>query len=240
MSYRIAHVRFTKSGRTYPVNCHRRDLRKGDIVVVEMGKEEALKVAEFDNVEFLNWNCANSILGKRSEFQPSADGHHIIVREVPKGDTIETLGHLFEALKGGGWIPFRPTSSVWKVAFAKSLPGSSGLIAFRKNGIDFQAFDGSEIPGIAGRQVTISIGGGKLFVRNWYYHSGVDLFDLTAAFASELECDDPDLEPYFHGTGQKPPKAPKSEMQRDELAEIRYALNGGSGEPAYLCDDVWI
>ena len=74
MSYRIAHVRFTKSGRTYPVNCHRRDLRKGDIVVVEMAREETVKVAELDSVEFLNWNCANSILGKRSEFQRSTDG----------------------------------------------------------------------------------------------------------------------------------------------------------------------
>lgn len=73
MSYRIAHVRFTKSGRTYPVNCHRRDLRKGDIVVVEMAREETVKVAELDSVEFLNWNCANSILGKRSEFQRSAN-----------------------------------------------------------------------------------------------------------------------------------------------------------------------
>ena len=240
MSYRIAHVRFTKSGRTYPVNCHRRDLRKGDIVVVVMGDEEALKVAEFDNIEFLNWNCANSILGKRSEFQRSADGDYTIVREVPKGDTIETLGDLFDALKGGGWLPFRPTSSVWKVAFAKSLPGASGVIAFRKNGIDFQAFDGAEIPGIAGRQMSISVGEGRYFVRNWYYHTGGDLFDLTAGFAIELERDDPDLEPYFRGSGQKPPKLPKYDVQRDELAEIRYALNGGSGEPAYLCDDVWI
>jgi hypothetical protein len=36
MSYRVAHVRFTKTGRTYAVNCHRRDLSSGDIVVVEM------------------------------------------------------------------------------------------------------------------------------------------------------------------------------------------------------------
>lgn len=240
MSYRIAHVRFTKSGRTYPVNCHRRDLRKGDIVVVEMAREETVKVAELDSVEFLNWNCANSILGKRSEIQRTADGRQVIDRDVPKGDSLETLGDLFDALKGMGWLPFRPTSSVWKVVFIKSLPRFSGVIAFRKNGIDFQAFDGPEIPGIAGRQIKISVGEGRCFVRNWYYHSGVDLFDFTAAFASELECDGPDLEPYFHGTGQKPPKPPKPEVERDELAELRNALNGGTGEPVYLCDDVWI
>ena len=164
----------------------------------------------------------------------------MISRNVPKGDILETLGDLFDALKGMGWLPFKPTSIVWKVVFVKSMTRFSGLIAFRKNGIDFQAFDGPEIPGILGRQITVSVSEGRCFVRNWYYHSGVDLFDFTAAFASDLECDDPDLEPYFHGTGQKPPKPPKPEVERDELAELRNALNGGTGEPFYLCDDVWI
>ena len=62
MSYRIAHIRFTKSDRTYPVNCYRRDLRKGDIIVIEMAKKQALKVAQFDRLEFLNWKYSNTIL----------------------------------------------------------------------------------------------------------------------------------------------------------------------------------
>ncbi|MGW8142414.1 hypothetical protein [Sphingomonas zeae] len=240
MSYRIAHVRFTKYGRTYPVNCYRRDLKTGDVVVVGMAQEGIIKVAELDSVEFLNWNCANSILGKRSEFQRGADGCQEIVRGVPKGDTLETFVDLFDKLKGMGWLPFKPTSKVWKVVFSKSLPSISGIIAFRKNGIDFQSFDGPVIPGISGRHITISIVGGVLFSRNWYYKSGIDLFDFTVSFANALERREPNLVPYYKGIGQKPPKPFNFEVERDELADLRNALNGGTGEPVYLCDDVWI
>jgi hypothetical protein len=219
MSYRIAFVRFTKSGQTYPVNCHRKDLEKGDIVVVEMSQEQNHKLAQLDRIEFLNWNCANTILCKRSEYQRGADGRHVVVRVRPKGDAVETLGELGGALQCMGWDRFRPTSSVWRTAFARSRPKLSGVIAFRKNGIDFQVFDGSEIPAIVGQKMAISVGDGRCFVRNWYYDSGTDLYDLTLSFAKEIERDQPILEPYLHGIGQKPPR-PKHVEGLDDSAAL--------------------
>lgn len=239
MTYRVAHVRFSKSGQAYPVNCHRKDILKGDIVVIEMVKKQALKVAEVDRIEFLNWKCSNNLICKRSEFHKK-NGRVIVKRDPPKGDSIETFSDLFGALKSLRWTRLIPESKLWNAAFAKSSPHLSGLVLFRKNGIDFQIFDSPEIPGASGGKVSVSVTAGRCFTRNWYYHSGIDLFDFTLSFAKELDRDFANIEPYLTGIGQKPPKPPKPEMKRSEVAELRDALNGGTGEPVYLCDGVWL
>ena len=236
MSYRIAHVRFTKSGRTYPVNCHRRDLRKGELVVVELPKERVIKIAEFDSLEFLNWNCANTVLCRQSEFQGHADGTYSINRHEPKGEALETIGDLTDTLRCLGWKIYKPTSTVWRIAFAKAFAEISGLIAVRKNGIDFQAFDLSHVPGISGQEITISVSR-KPFVRNWFYASETDLFDLSRDFARELQSQHPSIEPFFVGVGTC---HPRPSYEPDDLREIRNAINGGICGSAYLSDDVWI
>ena len=43
-------MRFPNSRRTYPASCHRRDLRKGDLVVISTPDQvKQLKVAKFDH-----------------------------------------------------------------------------------------------------------------------------------------------------------------------------------------------
>lgn len=236
MSYRVAHVRFTKSGRTYPVNCHRRDLNPGDIVVVEMAAEQTLKVAQFDSLEHLNWRCSNTIICRRSELQRNDRGENVVVRHSPKGDVLETLSDLGGALINAGWRSFAPTSRAFQRIFAKAFDTIGAAIIFRRNGIDYQLFDSPELPGIVGQQMSYAPSNGRL-VRNWYYHSEQDLFDRTLAFAQALERPPLNVEPFFHGLGSKPPKPPR---EVDELGEIRDAITGGGGGLAYLCDDVWI
>lgn len=240
MSYRIAWVRFTKSGRTYPVNCHRRDLQKGDIVVVDMLRKNVRQVAEVDKIEFLNWNCINTILCKRAELVRGADGEYAVARVRSPHDIPETPGELIAALKAIGWREFRSTSNVWQRVLAKSHPTWSGLVAFRTNGIDFQIFENEPVGEINGSFITIRMTEGHPFIRNWYFNSQVDLFEHTLDFSRELQASAPRMETFLDSIGQKPPPPPKASPERDDLAEIRDAITGGMGGPAYLSDGVWI
>lgn len=238
MSYRIAWVRFTKYGQTYPVCCHRRDLQAGDIVVVEMARDKVRQVAEVGSIEFLDWDCVNTILCKRSEWKRCADGEYRAHRVRPAGYAPETLGELLAALKAIGWREFNSTSRVWRRVLAKAHPEISGTIAIRARGIDFHAVAGNLIPGVRGRTISISLGGECRFVRNWYYHSEFDLFEHTVGFARELGSLFPVIDPFMRGIGTKQPPL-SVELARDDLSEIRGAINGGMG-PAYLSDGVWI
>lgn len=236
MSYRIAYVRFTKAGSLYPVSCHRADLVRDDVVVVQMAKGGCLKLAAVDRVEFLNWNCTNTILCLRSEYVKSDNGTFQILPDPNRDRGMETLGHLGRFLVGSGWRSFKPTSKAWKRIFAKSFEKDSAAIIFRLNGIDYQIFSTPSIPDVSGECMSYSTQNGDP-VRNWFYYTESDLLEHTRKFAQELEKSARDLTPYRAGLGVKKPKPVK---ERDDLDDIRSAINGPSGGPAYLCDDNWI
>lgn len=218
------------------MNCHRADLVRDDIVVVQMAEGQRLKVAVVDRIDFLNWNCTNTIICLRSEYVKAEDGSFTIIPDTNRDRGVETLNDLYTFLIKSGWGSFKPTSKAWKRIFAKSFNADSAAIIFRLNGIDFQIFSSSVIPGISGEWMSYSTQESEP-IRNWYYHSEHDLFDHTRNFAEELEKYARTLRPYLAGTGGKPPKPVK---ERDDLDDIRTAINGPSGGPAYLCDGVWI
>lgn len=242
MSYRIAHVRFAPGDRTYPVNCHRTDLRSGDRVVIEMVKgDRRLKRAEVDSVEHLNWNCKNQILCLETEFQRDGRGGWSVIRAPATLTPIDTLHDLKSAIYARGWTALRPTSNVWKVIYARDMPHAGAAIAFRTNGIDFQLTALGTDVGIRGDRITLSPGTGR-FVRHWFYNSAVDIMHLALNYALAVEVTGADLSRFFEQVGTSPPKgrAPHWNAGADELSQIRDAINDGSGGPAYLCDDVWI
>lgn len=218
------------------MNCHRADLVCDDIVVVQMPEGERLKLARVERVEFLNWKCANTILCLRSEYVKAKDGSFAIIPEPNRDRGMETLGDLGSFLINSGWRSFKPTSKAWKRIFAKSFNTDSAAIIFRLNGIDYQIFSTPIVPGISGDWMSYSIQNSDP-IRNWFYYTERDLFEHTRGFALELDKSDRELSPFLAGMGAKPEKRVK---ERDDLDDIRSAINGPAGGPAYLCDDVWI
>ncbi|MGN6848882.1 MAG: hypothetical protein ACTHJK_05345 [Sphingomicrobium sp.] len=236
MTYRIAHVRFARADRTYPVNCHRADLRPGDRVIVEMPKKRCLKVAEVDRVEHLNWDCANTLLCRESEFRTNSDGSWFVDRSPGAGERIETLEDLGNALRRRGWEAYSPTGNVWRTAYTKSMAHVDAVIAARANGIDFQLISGPTNLGISGTSIAIRPRDGR-FVRHSYYASAVDVIELAFDFAVAADQPGSDLDRFFAPVGTKRPKPARD---ADDLSELRRAINGDLGGPAYLGDDVWI
>lgn len=222
MSYRIAHVRFTKTGQLYPVNCNRADLDTGDIVVVRIqSSDRQLQVAEVDRVEFLNWRCKNTILCKRSEFQSKGAGRYTIKREAaPQG--IETIEELERELSRAGWLRTRLSSHVYRCVFIRDFDNTTAAIGIRRNGIDFQIYDEKWNGDIVEGPRSFPDGVQNL-VRHNFYISEVDLLELTKHFA--LSADQPfnELEQFFQPIGQK---QPRPESGRDDLHDIAEAIGG--------------
>ena len=194
------------------------------------------KVARVDRIEYLNWDCKNTILCLRSEYVQADDNSFKIVPDENRERGFATLSELGRFLINSGWRSFKPTSKAWKRIFAKSFEFDSAAIIFRLNGIDYQIFPTPAIPGISGDWMSYSIGNSEP-VRNWFYQSGCDLLERTREFAEEMEKSHRELLPFLTELGGKQPKPVK---ERDDLDDIRSAINGPLGGPAYLCDDFWI
>lgn len=216
MSYRIAYVRFTQEGQVYPVNCDRADLSPKDTVVVKMPAKRELKLAEVDRVEFLNWRCTNTILCKKSEFHLDGHGGYRIQR-LSEHDVIETLEELESELVLMDWTPMSLSRHVYMVVFVKKLESHAAAIGVRRNGIDFQFYEG----GWCGAALTRFPDGPTKLVRHYFHKSEVDLLQFCKEFAANAHRPFLELASYFRPVGHKQTRATSP---RDELREIRWAI----------------
>jgi hypothetical protein len=216
MSYRVAYVRFTRRGDSYPTNCHRSDLEHNDLVVVKMGGQHSiLKVALVDRVEFLNWHCRNTVICKRSEYHSNGKGSFRIDR-ISKPRGIETIEELVAELRHLGWQDFRCASNVYKQVVVKRFSSSTAAIGVRRNGIDFQLFY-NELDAVPDRFPH----GTDNLVRHNFHASGISLLDFCKDFALSAEKSPQELGIYFKSLGEKQPR-PKH--IQDDIREIRGLL----------------
>lgn len=221
MTYRIAYVKFTKSGGLYPVNCDRSDLDPGDLVVVKMsGSELHLKVAMFERQEYLNWDCKHSILCKRDEIKPDGDGGYQVCR-VSQPRHLETFGDLERELFGLGWRQTGFSRHIYKWVHLKRFEEAWVAVGLRKNGIDFQIF----VEGWGGeksRGPQTFPEGTRNLVRHYFYDSKTDLLEFTKNFALNAHLPLPQLAEFFIPMGER--VRPKDISERDPMADIRAAL----------------
>ncbi|WP_197465515.1 hypothetical protein [Erythrobacter sp. HI0063] len=202
MTYRIAYVRFRKSGKAYPVDCERSDLQRGDVVVVRMGAgEPLLRVAEVDRVEFLNWQCQNEIICKRSEFFSRDAGGYTIKREAPP-QFLETVEQLEKELQKLGWGKKGFGRNVYRSVFVCMYGNTGAAIGIRRRGIDYQIYDenweGSLKDGPKGFP-----SGPRNIVRHNFYASEVDLLEFTKRFAISAHLPIEELKRFFIPVGRK-------------------------------------
>lgn len=238
MSYIIAHVAFDNSGRTYPVNCNRTDITVGDEVVVRMSNH-LLKSARVADINYLNWNCKNTIECLTHEAELTRDGF-----VLPPGGSLSTKGlarpydlaaHLFKL----GWIPRRPCNKMYRMAYSARNRTQSALILMRKNGIDVQIIQGQPADEMKPNSLlSISQADGPI-VRQPYYGSRYNILERSAAFAEAFLRNETGIEDTIaplqtNKALPRPPSRPRA--SRDDL----YSVLGSTGEPVYLSDGVWL
>jgi len=232
------HVAFDKSGKTYPVNCLRTDIEVGDEVVVKMNNRP-LKWARVDDINYLNWDCQNTIECLASEATFTAEG---IALSPGESLSIKGLARPYELavqLFKMGWLPRRAASKMYRKAYSAVNQTQTALILMRKNGIDVQIIDGLPSEEVKPNSVlSISRTDGP-FIGQPFHGSRHNILKRTASFAEAFLRDATGLEEMItplKTTKVLPSPPPRTRSGEDDL----YSALGGSGEPIYLSDGVWL
>ena len=82
---RVAHVRFSPNGKTYPTRCDRQDIREGHEVEVLMraDSEDAYFMdGVVDSISHHRWNCSCRVVNLTSEVEYSITADGIFDRKV--------------------------------------------------------------------------------------------------------------------------------------------------------------
>lgn len=238
MSYIIAHVAFDNSGKNYPVNCLRADLNIGDNVVVKM-KNGSLKWGRIDDINFLNWDCSNTIECLASEAKFTKDG---IVLPLGPSRSIKGLARPYDLaveLYKIGWTPRRAANKIYRSAYSAINRTSTALIMMRKNGIDVQIIDGLPGAKMKPNSVLSTSQADGPFIRQTFHGSLNNILERTASFAHAFLRNAENLEAMVEpekATKTLPKPPPRMRNSEDDL----YSALGGEGEPIYLCDGVWL
>ncbi|MER8972701.1 MULTISPECIES: hypothetical protein [unclassified Mesorhizobium] len=240
MSYIIAHVAFDRSSRAYPVNCTRTDVIIGDDVVVRM-KDGALKCARVADLNYLNWNCSHTIecLEREADFTRSgillAPGESLSVRGLAR--PVDLAMHL----NGMGWIRRRPANKAYRLAFTATSETRTGLILMRKNGIDVQLLHGLPDEEMKRDSVLRTSRMASPFFGQEFHGSQQNILKRIADFAEAFLRNDPGLEEMLVPlwTTKKLPSRPRNLCETDDGEDL-YSIFGGTGEPVYLSDGIWL
>lgn len=203
-----------------------------DIVVVRTpGRDPDLQVARVERIEFLNWNCKNTIICKRSEYRPNGRGDFYIERETPK-EVIETLGELVTELHQFGWRSTRLGYNVYQHVLMKNFETHWAGIGLRRNGIDFKFYDNLSQRDPASEPQVFPNGSDKL-VRHNFYASELDLLEFCKEFAVHAHLPFEELSKFYKAVGRKQPRPLGGGHGLSDISDAltdteRSAYRGGS------------
>ncbi len=240
MSYIIAHVAFDQKGETYPVNCYSDDVVIGDDVVVRK-KDGALKWARVADLNYLNWNCGNTIECLGREATSTRDGIVLPPGESRSVRRMTRPVDLAMHLNGIGWIRRRPANKAYRVAFTAVNERSTGLILLRKNGIDVQILPGLPDEEMKRDSLLRTSRLASPFFEQGFERSQQNVLKRMAAFAEGFLRDGPGLEDLLvplRSTKPLPRRPPR--VCESNGADDLYSIFGGTGEPVYMGDGIWL
>lgn len=245
MSFINAFVKYSETGKEYPLDCLRDDLVPGDEVLTRRS-DGKLASGVVVRTEFLNWQCGARIECKLSEARINADGLPIPPSNSPFVLGLTTNEALVAALKGRGWVP-QKRGNVHRYVLAFTNDVQTAFILIRSNGVDLQLLD-SKLEGAMQPYVVqqLSVTQGK-FVRHHFSHCGFNLYEGILRFAQAFEINSGNYDRYFVSVGasDKRTEALKEDSkqrraERSKESSLYDALSLGDGEPVYLSDGVWI
>ncbi|SEQ52422.1 hypothetical protein SAMN05428995_1051 [Loktanella sp. DSM 29012] len=198
-----------------------------------------LKWARVDDINYLNWDCQNTIECLASEAKFTAEGI-----ALPPGESLSIKGlarpyELAVQLFNMGWLPRRAASKMYRKAYSAVNQTQTALILMRKNGIDVQIINGLPSEEVKPNSVlSISRTDGP-FIGQPFHGSRHNILKRTASFAEAFLRDATGLEEMItplKTTKVLPSPPPRTRSGADDL----YSALGGSGEPIYLSDGVWL
>lgn len=242
--YLVAIVRFSETGRKYPVNCNRLEVKPGDRVIVRLVKQNKRMQAAFV-VEFTQRNsaCINGIVCLESEVEEYGAGPH----GITSLEDLERFLHFnrwdrFETVEPVGLFDDQVRPSRWAYTFVQD--GFRNLGKFSINRVEMLHMDLSVhvspitevkkiVPSRHGRfawskRLMTCTDENKLVLTN--SHSVV-LFPPSREIQHYRE-----VAEFIEGSLA----FNMSEPEDNSLDEIRSMVGGDDGAAAYLGDDVWI
>ena len=226
VSYIVAYVQFEQDENSldYPVNCLRTDIKRGDTVVVRMeSKGGKLQAARVTRVEYLNWNCVNTLQCLASEARRRPYG----IKVLPGSPTVRGWARPWDVcaeLRRTGWIPRKPNSKAYKIAYSHVNATQTAHIFFRSNGIDIQLVGSGGDPPLPFSRVGLSSCDGPQ-VRHFLSQSGINLLELTLKFAEAFKKDRDDYSEFFRPVGKS----------SRVTADMRHRI--GKGGMGFVRDD---
>lgn len=255
VSYIVAYVQFERDENSldYPVNCLRTDIKRGDTVVVRMeSKCGKLQAARVTRVEYLNWNCVNTLQCLASEARRRPHG----IEALPGSPTVRGWARPWDVcaeLRRTGWVPRKPNSKAYKIAYSHVNATQTAHIFFRSNGIDIQLLGIKGDPPVPFSRVSLSSFDGPQ-VRHFMSQSGINLLELTLKFAEAFKKDQDDYREFFQPVGKsnkvtddlryRSAQDGKGFLREDQdrgFDAMLYGLLGGNGSGhAYVGDGLSI
>jgi len=224
----------------------------GDEVFVSMVEKRVHKKAIVQAVEYLNWDCKNSIYCLVEELKGREIWGDVIERRA-SDVRFHTTKDLIKFLTGAGWKKIDQSSSRAPLYYWRDNLTRTARLRFHGLGIDIQLFDtlvwmedsheGRIVPHVHSGQRT----------RHRYYHSGRCIFEFVADFSDAFLRNEDDFKTFLTQIGSDGTKrsevssfpAKKTETERDwsdgcSLSELYDIMSDGGGGPAYLGDGIYL
>lgn len=229
--FQIAHVRFSPDGQTYPVNCDMPYLKAGTRVMVRMfSTDNSLVEAEIVEMAESRGPCKNGVACLASDEAEYANGSF----------GVNDRASLEIFLKKRNFWNFMP---LFYERHGVEIPKEEWPVAYIQLPYDISPADGDEAltRPYKMRQI-LFLGADTLsFVQHFgsvefkdgdpvFLHpTCIDKFQIDAnPYRAAARLIEGDLSLDVHGDDGA------------SLSDIRNAINGGAGGPAYLSDGVWI
>ncbi len=201
--------------------------------------DRPLKRARVIDLNYLNWNCQNTIACLVSEATFTSDG---IV--LPGNESLSVKGfarpydlavHLYRL----GWISRRPANKAYKMAYSAINQSKTALVLMRKNGIDVQIIDSLPVEEMRPHSKLSTSRSDGLWVSQAFHGSRDNVLERTALFAEAFLRNEKDLEHLIEPLKTEKTLPSPPPRMRDDDNDLYSAL-GGTGEAVYLSDGVWL
>lgn len=247
MSFIIAFVKYSESGKEYPLDCLRDDLVPGEEVLTRRTDGKLAK-GTVVRTEFLNWRCNARIECKVSEARFNSDGAPIPPSNAPFVLGLTTNEALVAKLKSRGWSP-QKRGNIHRHVLAFTNESQTAFILVRSNGVDLQLLESKldePLRPYAIQQFSVTQG---QFVRHHFSHCGFNLYEGILRFAQDFEQNTRNYDRYFVSVGASDKRTEKLKEEanqrkaarnRSEDDDIYYASSSGDGGPAYIGDGMWL
>ncbi|TIW52025.1 MAG: hypothetical protein E5V54_31760 [Mesorhizobium sp.] len=239
--YFVALIRFSKNGRSYPVNCAE-PLEPGTRVIVRMaGQQQELQRAEVVSTFDSERPCRNTIVCLEEEAEAYGEG--------PPG--VKNADDLDRFLTFLGWDRYA-TLQRDRSGRAEALPYDEWPVAYARKSLRNLYSPGKNLRG-PGIVIVVGPQGTGLFpLRNDMHRAEIldgklviDSFILTLgkeSLKSEQGLTWKDVHPHYHAAkkAERDLVTDLSPPDYSGLGNTRGELTGGAGGPVYLSDDVWL